>query len=55
MHLLSRLDEAGLTPEERALIDGVAEQYLELRALLGKPGVTLTELRARGRSAPPRG
>lgn len=48
-HVLAHLDKFPFTPEERALIQGIAENFLEIRSLAQKPGVTLTELRSRVR------
>jgi len=45
--VLALLDGVGLSPAQRALIEGIAENYLEIMALIPKPGVTLTELRSR--------
>lgn len=45
--MLARLDDVGLPAEERALIEKIARDCLDLMSLLGKPGVTMTEMRAR--------
>jgi hypothetical protein len=45
--LLVRLDEAGLSPEDHAVLKGLAEQYLEAIALISKHGVTMVEVRSR--------
>jgi hypothetical protein len=45
--LLARLEEAGLCPEDHAVLKGLAEQYLETIALIGKHGVTMVEVRSR--------
>lgn len=45
--LLARLDEAGLAPEDHAVLKRLAEQYLEVFALIAKHGVTMVEVRGR--------
>jgi hypothetical protein len=45
--VLARLDDVELSREERALIEKTARDYLEIMSLLEKPGVTMTEIRAR--------
>jgi DNA-directed RNA polymerase specialized sigma24 family protein len=47
--VLARLEAAELSPEERAVLVGIAEQYLEIMELAQKPGVTVAELRSRVR------
>lgn len=46
-NLLARLDEAGLSSEDHAMLKRLAEQYLEAIALIGKHGVTMAEIRSR--------
>jgi len=45
--ILSRLDEADLSPKERAALEGMARKFLDLMDILRKPGATLAELRRR--------
>lgn len=47
VELLALLDEAGLSAERHAVLKDLLEQYLQVVALIGKPGVTMTEIRAR--------
>jgi hypothetical protein len=44
--LLAKLKEAGLAPEERAVLERVMKEYLKAVELLKKPDMTLAELRA---------
>ena len=45
--LLARIDQAGLPADEHAVLRRLIEQYVEAVTLIGKPGVTMAELRAR--------
>jgi hypothetical protein len=45
--LLTRIDQAGLPADEHAVLRRLIEQYIEAVTLIGKPGVTMAELRAR--------
>lgn len=45
--LLTRIDQAGLPADEHAVVRRLIEQYIEAVTLIGKPGVTMAELRAR--------
>jgi len=47
MGLLTELDQAGLPGEKHAALRRLVEKYIEATTLIGKPGVTMAEIRAR--------